>query len=64
MTEVRREVHDTTFVCDFCDSPNPIWAYPCKAISDEQATGCPQGHIHIYAYRGPWAACSTCHRLI
>jgi hypothetical protein len=58
-------VQSTTWVCDFCDDPNPIWAYPCRDFKSSMGflvigTRSADDGEHRAAFRGPWAACAGC----
>lgn len=41
--------------CDFCDSQEPKWEYPCKTFTDPTGIGVSVEN---------WAACEGCHKLI
>ena len=56
----------TKIQCDFCDSREPLWRYPCSPFVvtivlsdlDGNPTDIPWGS------GGDWAACVICHELI
>lgn len=45
--------------CDFCDSLEPVWRYPCRTFEAPILLG-----LVVPLSEGDWAACERCHSLI
>jgi len=57
----------TTFIqCDFCDSREPQWRYPCESFTVMLTFVHTNGDLLTvpWASNGDWAACNFCSELI
>lgn len=53
-------------ICDFCNAPDPVWAYECPDYEAYQVRTVLADHPVVLhgVSEGRWAACATCAALV
>ncbi len=58
------EIKNSTPVCDFCNSTDPRWEYPCKDFNSMTTVDVEKNRAKDWTMNGAWLACDLCHELI